>query len=273
MTTEAVVKAWVKRNYLNHRFTGSYSGLSGFLQNRNKWKEKKVIEKELQKVKSFSLHRDIRHKYPRRKMMVKFVNEIYSADLKDVSNLSKHNRNINWLLIVIDAFSKKSYVRPLKNKNAETVIKALKSVFKESGAYPVYLFTDMGKDFTASIVRSYLKENKKKLYHVYSTVKSAFAERWIRTLFSKLQRYMTERNTKTYIDKLPESVKTYNNTYSRIIGRSPNKVKPEDSYEIWERMFGSYIDKQKLPRRANKFQVNDLVRISKAKLLFEKGNI
>ena len=47
--------------------------------------------------------------------------------------------------------------------------------------------------------------------------KSVVAERFIRTLKNKIQKYMTSISKNVYIDKLDDTVKKYNNTYHSII--------------------------------------------------------
>lgn len=268
-----VNSAWVKRTYLNQRFKGAFSGLSGFLRNRNKWKDRKVIEKELNKISAYSLHKDVRNKYPRRKIMVNFINEIWASDLRDISKFSRQNRGYKFIVMVVDGFSKKAYAQPIKDKTPKSMIKAFNLIFKEANAYPVFLYSDRGLEYTSKEFTTFLKSKQIKLYHIYSSVKSAFAERLIRTIFEKIYRYMTANNTYSFVDKLQDFITTYNNSYHRTLGTSPNSVTPDKAYEIWERMFAKLIAEKQKPRRPNKYHVGDVVRLSKAKLLFEKGKI
>jgi len=200
---------------------------------------------------------------------VNFINEIWCADLKDISTIAKYNNNNTFVLVVVDAFSKKAYTRLLKNKNAETMIQMFKSVLREAKAKPFYLFTDQGTEFTSERMQKFLRENNIHGYNIYSHIKSAIAERFIRTLFTKLQRYMTERNTLKIDDKIAEFTKTYNNTWHRTINMTPNGVSKDNEMEVWARMFKKHLREK--PKTKPKFNVNDLVRISVEKLRFEKG--
>ena len=85
------------------------------------------------------------------------------------------------------------------------------------------------------------------------------AEYFNRTFKNKMYKYFTAKNILTYIDVLPQLVKSYNNTYHRTI-----KVKPT---QVWDTVYGS--DAQK--RVPFKFQVGDRVRISKVKRMFAKS--
>lgn len=45
----------------------------------------------------------------------------FQADLCDMQALAKQNDGFKYLLMVIDVFSKKAYVQPLKNKTGAVV--------------------------------------------------------------------------------------------------------------------------------------------------------
>ena len=93
-----------------------------------------------------------------------------------------------------------------------------------------------------------------------------FVERFIRTLKTKIYKYMTSVSKNVYINKLDDTVNEYNNTYHRTI-----KMKPVDVKD------NTYIDSMELhsSKEVNdkdpKFKVGDHVRISKYKNIFAKG--
>ena len=55
------------------------------------------------------------------------------------------------------------------------------------------------------------------MYSTNNDGKSVIAERFIRTLKSKINKYMSSISKNVYIDKLDEIVKKYNNTYHTSI--------------------------------------------------------
>ena len=68
----------------------------------------------------------------------------------------------------------------------------------------------------------------RKLYKNYSTNnegKSVVAERFIRTLKKKINKYMTSISKNVYIDKLDDIVNKCNNTYHKTIKMKPVNVK------------------------------------------------
>ena len=99
------------------------------------------------------------------------------------------------------------------------------------------------------------------MYSTHNEGKSVFAERFIRTLKSKIYKYMTSISKNVYIDKLDDIVDKYNNTYHTSIKMKPIDVK-DNTY--------INVDKE-INNKDPKFKVGDPVRISKYKNIFAKG--
>ena len=100
------------------------------------------------------------------------------------------------------------------------------------------------------------------MYSIHNEGKSVVVERFIRTLKTKIYKYMTSISKNVYIDKLDDIVNEYNNTYHRTI-----KMKPVDVKD------NTYIDPMELPHANDKdlkFKVGDPLRISKYKNIFTK---
>ena len=63
------------------------------------------------------------------------------------------------------------------------------------------------------------------MYSIHNEGKSVVAERFIRTLKSKIYKYMTSISKIVYIDKLGHIVNEHNNTYHRTIKMKSIDVK------------------------------------------------
>ena len=63
------------------------------------------------------------------------------------------------------------------------------------------------------------------MYSIHHKGKSVVGERFIRTLKTKIYKYITSVSKNVYIDKLDNIVGEYNNTYYRIIKMKPVDVK------------------------------------------------
>ena len=95
----------------------------------------------------------------------------------------------------------------------------------------------------------------------YNEGKSAVAERFIRTLKSKIYKHMIAISTNVYFDVLDDIVDEYNKTYYKTIKMKPIDVKSDS--------FAEYIEESN--EKDSRFKVDDHVRISKFKNLFAKG--
>ena len=63
------------------------------------------------------------------------------------------------------------------------------------------------------------------MYSTYNEGKSVVAERFIRTLKTKMYKYMTSVSENIYINKLDNIVDEYNNAYHRTIKMEPVDIK------------------------------------------------
>ena len=99
------------------------------------------------------------------------------------------------------------------------------------------------------------------MYSIHNEGKSVVAERFIRTLKTKIYKYMTSISKNVYTEKLDDIVGEYNNTYHRTIKMKSHDVKDNTYFDFNKEV----IDKDP------KFKVGVHVRISKHKNIFAKG--
>ena len=109
-------------------------------------------------------------------------------------------------------------------------------------------------------MKSWLRDNNIEIYSTHNEGKSVVVERFIRTVRTKIYKYMTSIWKNIYSDKLNDIVNKYNNTYHRTI-----RMKPADIQD-------TNFDKQSNDKDP-KLKVGDHVRISKSKSIFAKGYI
>ena len=208
------------------------------------------------------LHKPIIRKFEKRKVYSAFKDNIWAADLADMQLLSRCNKGIRFLLCVIDVFSKYAWVVPLKDKKGISIAKAFQIILKQSNSRkPNKIWVDKGSEFYNASFKKWLQDNDIVMYSTHNEGKSVVAERFIRTLKSKIYKYMTSISKNAYINKLDDIVNEYNNRYHTTI-----KIKPIDVKD------NTYINTSKKNNYKNpKFKVGDRVRISKYKNIFAKS--
>ena len=139
----------------------------------------------------------------------------------------------------------------------------LKKILDKSGRKPNKIGVDKGSEFYNNSFKKWLKDNDTEMYSIQNEEKPVVTERFIRTLKTKIYKYMTSVSKNVYIDKLDDIVNKYNNTYHRTI-----KMKPVDVKD------NAHIDFEKeVNNKDPKFKICDHVRISKYKNIFAKGYI
>ena len=119
------------------------------------------------------LHKPIRRKFEKRRVLVNGIDKIWAADLVHMQVFAKFNRGVKYLLAVIDVFSKYGWVIPLKDKTGKSVASALKTIFKERK--PEKMWVDKGKEFYNKDVKELIE-----LYSTENEEKSSVVERWKR---------------------------------------------------------------------------------------------
>ena len=206
------------------------------------------------------LHKPIIRKFEKRKVYSTFKDNIWGVDLADMQLLSKYKKGIGFLLCVTDTFSKYGWVVPFKDKKGISIVKAFQSILKQSNSKPNKIWIDKGSEFYNAYFKKWLRDNDIVMYSTHNEGKSVVAERFIRTLKSKIYKYMTSISKNVYINKLDDIVDEYNNTYHTTI-----KIKPIDVKD------NTYINTSKeFNIKDPKFKVGDYVRISKYKNIFAK---
>ncbi len=131
---------------------------------------------------------------------------------------------------------------------------------------PEKVWTDKGTEFKGAF-KKLCEKRGIATYTTQSETKSAFAERNIRSLKSIIYKYLEDKWTWIYIDKLPDFVNTINSRVNRVTKLAPNKV-----FKKHEPFFVSLATEQSNKfLRLPKLKIGDFVRIAKPDLPFRKG--
>jgi transposase InsO family protein len=265
--------------YYNTKNNSAFSGTDKLYEAAKKVSgdikiSRSAVKKWLSAQESYTLFRDrLINKYPSWKYYVHQIDQQWSIDLADMQAIKDVNDGFRYLLCVIDVFSKFAWVKPVKTKNAVDVAKAMKEIFTESGRQPLNMNGDAGSEFVNIKFEKMLKDYGVHYFISYGKVKAAVVERFIRTLKTHIWRYFKHFNTQRYIDVLDDFIVAYNHSKHRTIGIAPAEVTLNKSFSIWKKAFNPLEDIKKSQKSRPKYKVNDIVRISTVKGVFEKGYV
>ena len=274
--------AAVRERYRAAALEGSYGGRDALARTLdsaagNTRRAKRIsAEEALRAEESYTLHRPVRYKFPRRRIIVGGPHHQWQADLVDVSSFSSENSGSKYLLCVIDVFSKFAWVKAIRSKRGEEVSRAFEDILNQAGTAPMALQTDKGGEFRA---RTFQEALKSRNIHYFSTenddIKASVVERFQLTLQRKMYRYFSATRSSNYGDILRDLLKSYNSSYHRSIGMSPTEaLEPGNVETVWQRLYEHEpMDATRLKARtkAPGLKKGDFVRISKTRKTFQRG--
>ena len=165
--------------------------------------------------------------------------------------ISKFNEGTCFLLCFIDGFCKYAWFIPLKDKRGIIITDAFQKISKWPYRKPNKIWIDKNNEFYKRLMKSWLEKHDIEMYWTHNERKSVVAEIFITTLKNKIYKYMTSISKNVYINKLDDTVNTYNKTHHRTI-----KMKPVDTKS------NTYINSsKKFKDKDTKFKVTGIVRI------------
>ena len=228
---------------------------------------REAVKDYLRGEQAYTLHKPARRHYVRNHTYVGGIDRQWQADLADMQQYARQNGGMRYLLTVIDVFSKFAWVEPVRSKDAGTVTGAFQQVLERARPRrPRRLQTDKGKEFFNGTFRNLMREKHIQHFASESDQKAAVAERFNRTIKTRLWTYLSDRGTVRWIDIIQDLVRSYNNSYHRSIGMKPVDMRQQDQDRVWVRLYGDGDTHLKPP-----IPIGSMVRVSNAKGIFEKG--
>ena len=254
----------MEETYYDLSGPGSLSSVSNL--QRYTSRSRSAVQNFLSGQDAYTLHKPIRVRFPRRRTFAKGINDLFQADLVDVSNVAAYNDGYRYILTCIDVFSKRAWAIPLKKKTGQEVTSAFEKILSDSKCN--MLQTDKGTEWLNSKFQTMLREHGVKFYTSENDdIKAAVVERFNRTLKSKMWRYFTYKKTRRFVDVLQDLVRSYNNTHHRSIGMKPFEVDVTNENLVRKKLYP--LKSTKKPKW--KYSVGDKVRITMRRQPFKKG--
>ena len=85
-----------------------------------------------------------------------------------MESLSSKNKNVKYLLCVIDFFTKYAGVKPSKDKTGKTVLNVFIEIVNESSPKPYKLWVDQGREFYNKLKQEWLNNNDISMYSTHN---------------------------------------------------------------------------------------------------------
>ncbi|XP_046753062.1 uncharacterized protein LOC124416182 [Diprion similis] len=178
------------------------------------------------------LHAPARRNFKRRRVIVKGFDDLWQADLVEMRQYAKINKNFNYILTVIDVLSKFAWAVALENKSAQSVVDGFKEVL-QSGRSPKNLQSDDGKEFFNVEFKKLMKKHNINQYSTYNAMKASVIH-----ITCGDHSWVTE----------------YNKSKHRTTGMAPIKVNRKNANQLLATVYSNV--KQVKPA---KYQVGDFI--------------
>ena len=171
-------------------------------------------------------------------------------------------------LLCIDIFSRQIHARAIKTASSQQVVDSLKEIFRTSK--PKVMRTDAGVEFRAKSTKRFLQSQNVTHYVTHNPTQANFAERAIKSIKTRLLKYMVYKNEKKWVGVLADMVYSYNDTFHSSLGRSPNSAMEGDPDLVLLQQYVINPPKQH-QKRPFRFDVGDAVKIPHTRQKFDRG--
>ena len=195
-------------------------------------------------------------------------NELWQFDILDLSRYAQKNDGYRYLLACVDVFTRRAYVEPMKQKNAENCSNAFHKILDKAGATnkPKRLISDQDGSFLGGMFSEYLDKEKiilntnaLKDHHALGILDN-FAYR-IKNILTK--GFLNDKNVK-WLDKIQDIVKTYNADTNRgLAGIAPNEADDDKMPTEEKAVKGESKEEKKQRELRNKTRMTDHEKVFK----------
>jgi transposase InsO family protein len=134
----------MEKRYYDANQPGSYGGIRPLV--RYSAAPVRSVKGWLNSQEAYILHRPARRRFTRCRTFTKRPNDLFQADLRDMSKLARYNDTCCFILTVISVFSKYAFAQPLRDKRGQTVANAFDRIFPLITPQ-MNIFTDRGNEF------------------------------------------------------------------------------------------------------------------------------
>lgn len=290
-----MARATLREIYYNPRHVAGFSSprkLYLAIKNKIPYISQQQVRRWLASQRTYGLTKSVNKNFKRRKVIVRGLAHQYQADLLDMAQKSERklkfgpNRKVeveddddnekdkrlavegqqqsDFVLTVIDCFSRFAQAIPIPSKKGKDVAEAFKHIFSEKlMKVPKKMQTDDGVEFYNQDVRKVFRNLDIIHFSTDQELKAQIVERFNRTLREKINRYRTANNTMQYHDVLPDLIHAYNSSPHSSLGNyAPAEVKTHNEDLIREIQYGPYLREEPPKPR---FKIGEVVRAVRIK--------
>lgn len=256
----------IKEFYFNPLTTGNRDKLFARIREIYCGISRRNIMEYLRKQESWQLRQPVHKKKSVFPILTSQPNDIWQMDLIDMRKYS--DKGYNWILTVVDLFSKYLFAVQLKQKTDDEVVQALESILKQNK--PKKIQSDNGPEFKNKLMHELLKQYKVFQYfgRTYTPQSQGAVERVNRTLKELIFAGFIRGGFASWVSPLQNYVDNINSTVHSTTRFKPNYLANEPKEEDITKAEKNIIKRaQHSTQKPPLLNVGDYVRISKYELV------
>ena len=199
---------------------------------------------------------------PNGHIVANLVNELWQMDIFDLSRYEKRNDGFRYLLVCIDVFSRKAYVKAMKNKDTSTVINTFTHFLThKTGPNIRSIIADQDPAWTNDTWLNFME--KENIAFNTNALKDHRAlgiiDNFAKRIKLTLNKRFVDTNSTKWTDYIEKVITTYNNQEHRSLGETtPNKVVKDT--KIQEKIQTINDEKAQKNTTKSSFSVGDKVK-------------
>ncbi len=262
-------KTYLKNIYYDPKHEASFRGIDAlyrFVKKDGVYDlDKYTIQSWLRENETYSTH--VAKNRPQHWYGITAPNPGYQYDV-DTGFFDFGDGEFKKFIVMVDVFSRKAAARPVKDLKARTVKQALQEMLDELGPVAI-LRSDRGTEYKNRTVSSMLKRRNIKQVFSFPPYKSAMAEAMIKQIKNRLYKILQSKGRQDWWKYLSKVMQSYNASFHRMLGMSPNQVTDRNVPELWYK-FKHRRMKSMPPYKNYKYGINDPVRVALSRTPMEK---
>src|SRR5579885_636108 len=270
----------IKFYFANPQTTGGYKKIYRLICEEYAGISRQNVLDIIRKFESYQLRKPVPVLKQVRPIITKGPFERWQMDLIILDKYAKYNKGYKYLLVVVDVFSKYTFIKILPDKEGRTIALCLSAIFEETkqkyGKIPKILTSDNGGEFKNEDVKELCKRYKiqQRFSHPYTPQEQGQVERRNQDIKNIIFKHFINTKKYNYIDIINQILYNINNnTINKTTGKTPEQVMRSRDYDnqIIENMKNNAIRRaNKILKKAPLFKVKDKVRIAILKKIYPR---
>ena len=243
----------LRRLYTNPKFGVAFQGVEKIFRKAREFNaniSRQEVDNFLRNRSSYSIFSRKLNRFPRRTIFSRNAGKSLSIDLMEFSaDQKRSNRPFTFLYVSIDIFSGYGTFFPLKKKNIEEILLAMKKSFEYT--QPDSILCDKESAIYSHEIKNFLNERKIRLVSQLSVqtlkYKNGHAESAIRFLRRICNRFCEENKNPNFVSYLKQITEIFNSHVNRRTGKTPQSLRWDRSAiaEYQEKLTSSLAESAK----------------------------